>query len=457
MSGARVRIAESLGEISALRAEVMDWRARWAFNDVKGAHLTQLELLVSVTSGLIEEIAARTAAIDPAAGPGVVYEACRQEDLHALHARRLWRWYADKLDQRDGSADSAQVQTLRAADEVIWSCWKSAFTCLGLPEGGGGKLPAVPIPYLAPEFSAFATPRTDPPRDLRPGRDDLLLRHIGQLPVPVIALPSLCQRRPWWLVTAAHEASHHVQFEYPGLEELTQDAVCSRALAASGDRELAEDWKPWCRELFADTCSVLLVGPAALWAVVELETRTAVRLRECPSGSYPPPLVRLAVASAVAAKAGLPADLAAFPDAAPGHGEPDWTDRLLECVPAVSGALLSLAADGARPLDTMAATTSAAYSDGTITRWRRALLGGELIPEQEVDTARFCAAASVLAWQQLARHEPDLDRAAGYLAGRVLEVLPECGEDGTRAGRAVDAAAITRQIADDLYRNGGEQ
>ncbi len=100
MGHARVRITESLGEVRALRVEIEEWRAQWDVNDALGAHLTQLDLLVGVVLGMADEIAGQAEAIDPDGDAGPVYEACRRTDLRLLHARRLWRWYADKLDQR---------------------------------------------------------------------------------------------------------------------------------------------------------------------------------------------------------------------------------------------------------------------------------------------------------------------------------------------------------------------
>jgi hypothetical protein len=455
---ARARIAETLGEIRALRGEIDEWRTQWDVFDALGAHLTQLDLLTRVLFGLLEEISSRTRSIPASSSPGLVYEACRREDRNLLHARRLWRWYADKLDQRSGPAGSSRVRALRAADELTWSCWKTSLTSLGV---ANSALPAAPIPYLAPQFAASATPRTDPPPDLRPGKkDDLLIRHVEKLPIPVIALPPACERRPWWLILAAHEASHHVQFESPGLQARTQEAVTD----ALGDD--AEEWLPWCRELFADAGAILLTGPAALWAIEELEMRDAPGLLIAPSGSYPPPLVRLAVAHRVADQAGLPARVANNAER-PGDPEAvkqavtadDRARRLLASVPRVAGALLSLTAETGGKLRSLASTTVRGYDDGVIADWGVQLLGlSEPVPEQGLATARFCAAGSVTGWELVAamRGEEAMDDAAQRLAARVLAVLPDCREPGTRAAaRAPDAAALTREILADLDAEAG--
>lgn len=443
----RLRISESLDEARALRGEVVVWRDRWDTIDAMGGHLTQLDLLSTVVLGLVDEIARRIDAIDPAIGTGSVYEECRNSDLRLLHARRLWRWYADKLDQRAGPPGDTVVPTLLSADEVVWSCWKTAFTTLG------GTLPAAPIPYLAPQFSASATPRTSPPPDLRPGLDDLLRRHIEQLPVAVIGLPPVCSRRPWWIILSAHEASHHVQFELLGLEDLTQEQVVAAAYGVGDDVELAEAWRPWCRELFADTCSVLLTGPAAIWAVGELEMRTPSGLRKSASEGYPPPLVRLSVLQTLAAQAGIPAGGWAFPGQAEtgSAADDERLQGLLTAVPAVTSALLGLTASAGRPLRSLAGPTADAYRDGRIAGWRAELLGAdEPFPVRTLEAARFCASAGVEAWELF----DGTDEAFGErLSGRMLRVLPQCREPGTRAATAVPAAAdVTRRITADLYQ-----
>jgi hypothetical protein len=452
MSRARSRIAESLGEMRALAAEIDAWNARWDGITSRGAHHTHIDRLTALTQDLIGKLIASTNAIDQNTDITTVYQQCRRQDERLLHVRRLWRWYADKLDQRAGFNDQNAAEkgdtasALRAADELIWSCWKTAFQAFGYK-----TLPAAPIPYLAPQFSASATPRSNPPPDLRPGKDDLLIEHVQRLPLPVIALPPICQRRPWWLVIAAHEAGHHVQFEIPGLEKATQDAVT----AAVDD---PRPWLPWCRELFADACAVLLAGPAVTWAIAELEAANPPDV--CPSPSYPPPAIRLAVAHSVAEKAKITPNTTG--GASAGARTSPLQGSLATSIDPVAEALLGLRPAGGPELRALANSTAKAYARGTIAAWQQDLLSAsEPIPVRKLEAARFCTAGSVAAWQQLARYQEaeagePVDRESddarvAHLARQVLAVLPDCAEPGTRAAPAdFDAATLADSIFRDL-------
>src|SRR3954447_7285112 len=176
---------------------------------------------------------------------------------------------------------------LRAADEVVRSCWTEAF---GAVERDA---PTGPLVYLDDRFDAVATPRVSVPTDLRGPQDAVIGEFVRELPIPLVALPARCRTEPWWIVLSAHETGHHVQHDLaPGLIAQTQEAIA----AATGGNDAAY-WSVWAQEVFADAFAVLTVGPAATWAVEELQHGEPARLVTTPSpGSrYPPPAVRTAL------------------------------------------------------------------------------------------------------------------------------------------------------------------
>jgi hypothetical protein len=440
MGNTRARVVECLDELQALANEIDDWYAQWEGSYAAGRHWTQLEFLAGLTRKLIAIFVIETSGIDLASDAVTVYEECRQADMQILYVRRLWRWYADKFDQRSGG-DNPMTRTLCAADEVIWSCWKTALMSLGA--GPEFDVP-VPLAYLSPQFAASATRRTHFPAGLRPQVDNILKDHVRQLPIPVVALPLMCQRRPWWLVVAAHEVGHQIQFEFPELAGRTQEA-------------LDEPWCRWHQELFADACAVLLAGPAVIWAITELETRPAPAPGEILESGYPPPLVRLAVVRAIAERAFSERDVARFASSSPGD---TGFKALLDDVPAVADALLGLTARGGRQLRGLATVTARAYETGDISDWQRQLLGeDEPVPERSLGAARFCAAGSVAAWQSLASQDVSVQKFAARtadLAGQVLGVLPKCAERGTRGGSSgldtkAQAENLAERLAADLF------
>lgn len=457
MGNVRTRIAESLDEMRVLDAEIAAWHARWDESYAVRKHRTQLDLLVGLTRKLIEVLVHGASEIDLTRDAETVYAECRQADERLHYVRKLWRYYADKLDQRSGAADDQITRTLRAADEVIWSCWKTALKNLGAaPEF---YVPA-PLAYLSPQFAASTTHRAVYPSDLRPDLHKVFADHVRQLSIPVIALPPGCQRRPWWLVVAAHEVGHHVQWTLK-LEDATKKAINGKL----GDGR-ARRWVNWHPELFADACAVLLAGPAFIWAIAELETRPAPPPGKIQFSQYPPPVLRLAVARAVAELAGIEEPQhspinggVAGPASHASDGDQELSE-LAYCVPAVAEALLELTHDSGRNLRTLGAATARAYNQGIISYWQGALLSPRKpIPEQDLSAARFCTAGSVAAWQALAvREGTDLQLAnwTASLAEQVLGVLPDCAEPGTRGGSprmdlAARASDLAERFAADLY------
>src|SRR5262249_37933494 len=138
-----------------------------------------------------------------------------------------------------------------------------------------------PLPYLASTYSPLAVPRDTPPIELRAALLDpaslvSLQAFLPRLPVPVVALPSVCARYPWWLAFLGHEVGHHVLHDLrPGgalvrpfkhrLRDAAQDAPEPKC-----DEAAAKRWKRWGEEIFADLFSVFALGPWAVWALVEM-------------------------------------------------------------------------------------------------------------------------------------------------------------------------------------------
>jgi hypothetical protein len=438
MGNTRVRVIESLDELQALAVEIDAWYAGWEDSYAVGKHRTQLEILTRLTRRLIAIFTAEIDKIDLTADAVTVYAECRQADQRLLYVRRLWRWYADKFDQRSGAEDDPMTRTLLAADEMIWSCWKTARQSLDADQEF--DVPA-PLAYLSPQLAASATRRSNFSAGLRPPGDKILQDHVEQLPIPVIGLPLMCQRRPWWLVVVAHEVGHQIQFEFPDLARRTREA-------------LAEPWRGWHQELFADACAVLLAGPAVIWAITELATRPAPAPDTISESRYPPPTVRLAVIRALAERTFPERDAAGFASSRPGD-DADFT-ILLDGVPAVADALLGLTSRGGRRLRELATATARAYETELIGDWRDDLLGQDKpVPERSLEAARFCVAGSVAAWQSLASadlSEQELATRTAGLAGQVLGVLPKCAEPGTRGGPpGPDIEDLAQRFAADVF------
>jgi hypothetical protein len=461
MIQASIRKAESLAELNVLREDIATWQDYWEDSRAVRAHRTQLTLLTDVLDAVITDIEewARNE-FDLAADAGQAYAACGKADKLTLHARRLWRWYADKIDQLRDEPTNPEERTVRAADELIWSCWKTAWTHLRT-----GEPPAAPIPYLEAEFAASATPRDRLPQGIRPGdADEPLKKHIALLPIPVIALPSACTRRPWWLIVAAHETGHLVQDQLT----LVQDTVVDLERNAGDDAGL---WGTWGQELFADAFSVLLAGPAAIWAIAELEMRADINYLPAGVSLYPPPLVRVEVANEVARQVGITGYDPGFPPTP----HDDQIARLIAHAPSVASALLGLLGSAGQAPNALGTQTADAFKPGgSIAIWRDNLLSNETpLTERSLSAARFCACAGVAAWQGIARDvaarqrlmgtdlgEPELLAEADRLAERVLLALPDCREPTTRAAGPARMAAgeeisnyLARQIFEGMLRN----
>ena len=60
-----------------------------------------------------------------------------------------------------------------------------------------------------------------------PAQDTFLTERIKNLPVPVIGLPPVVARRPWWLVAAIHETGHHLQYSLAAWSIVPAELRCA--------------------------------------------------------------------------------------------------------------------------------------------------------------------------------------------------------------------------------------
>src|SRR5262249_15000662 len=152
---------------------------------------------------------------------------------------------------------------LKAADEVVWSCYHEVLFRAQQRRKSFTHGPA-PLPFVAPEYSPAAIESDRPlPPGLTvsvepPGWDPAIHDLLKTLPMGLLRLPPWCVRSPWWLVYIAHEVGHHVQSRLE-LEEPIRNAI--GAAVSRHEAAIVPQWQGWAKEIFADFFSVLMVGP----------------------------------------------------------------------------------------------------------------------------------------------------------------------------------------------------
>ena len=414
------RLTEAREGIAHLRTEIDGWIAAASARGPAGAHLTRLDTLRTILRDTLDLVAADADGLAPDS-VAAAYVAALRLDRRVLFCRRLLRWYVLRFDQR---AEPAVRTSLLAADEVVWSVWAQTFGAAQV------ERPAAPLCFVDDDPVPWASFHDALPGEARPpSQDPLLSKRIRALPVPVIGLPPLVARRPWWLVTAVHEVGHHVQHAL-GVVDSIQASLQDAARKAEARPAEALQWAEWSGEVYADVFAAVFAGTASVWAITELERTSPDWLQ--PRSTYPPALVRLELAAA-AAHAEQPAEPA--PD-------PTSVKALRERIPAIVAAVLDhpLGATTLRAL----ASEDRAYDQA---RWAAELRDDEARPVAQLGAAEACVAGAVRVW----RDDAGLDPAT--LRTRLLGVLPLCRPDGTRASERDStceaAAALAAALTND--------
>jgi hypothetical protein len=443
------RRAQTELEVTRLLDDLQRWLAHRRDKDTRGQHRTQLaaveSLVKSAGAALGKDIQDN---IDPGLPRSDVYDACRLADLRIIWLRRVWQFFREKFDQRD---NPEMEQVLRAADEVVWSCYRQVFD-QGEILGLGLRQGPAPLPFVEARYSPEAFPVELVPANLRGEVDSTFLGdYLNELPVPVVRLPPACVYSPWWLIYLGHEVGHHIQYDLLDdgklvvkFREQVEDLVHSQ----TRDAAAAEQWGRWSREIFADAFSLVAMGQWALWAMVELELSTEPAMSaaraDYPSDMYPPAAVRLKLLESMAAKLNLnTAGMLQGLDLQGMAAERVELKAQFDLVTDVAGLALSTPLPGLQlnlpELYGFDPTLYAPGVAGKVSVWSSELEQGQVpTPQTDLLGARLAASAATSAWSRLrspleaVANEQSRMQQRSDLVKRVRDLISKSNEPGSR-------------------------
>ncbi len=418
--------------------------------DTRSQHTTQLRAISAVLRKILRQLECEQASLNNT-DSGVVYENCDRFDRRVTWLERLWRFFRNRFDQRESSEFSS---VLRAADELVWSCYSGPIekaTSLGLRQG---PAPA-PVPFLEARYSPEAFPTELVPPDLRDEAEaaNLLKDHLNKMPVPVVRLAPSCVAAPWLLVYLAHETGHHLQYDLLPDRRLVSEfrktvEAAVKTETDSGDE--ANKWGRWSKEIFADLFSVMAMGSWAVWAMVELDFRPSPALDQ-ERDSYPSPATRLALLADACDRITQTTDGQA---ALRGLVSP-LQDPIRNAV--LDAALGPLPALNGRALKDVVRPDPSAFSRG-VAVWRDNLLDpeNEQDPQPAVENALILTGGALAAWQSVAKRrlpEKEFADTARTLGTRYLARMAAGAPEGTRVGTGEsDFTGVAAAIMDQIWQ-----
>ena len=445
--GPELRRVRTKDTLSRMRVQLGEWSAPWSR---RREHDSQLTLLLGSLDKMLAELSTRADNVGSDAG---TYRRCQALDFDLAFVERIWKYYKDRLDQRADTSGgvTGPAEILRAADDVIWSCYELASAM------DPARRPPLPLAFFDAAFSANAPPRDAPPSGLKP-RDRVLAEMISEMPIPLIALPSNVAFEPWWLAVVPHEAGHHIQYDLEA-----DKAVVSR-VGDLLDQHGGSEWQAWRYEVFADAFAVAAIGPESIAVLAELEW-AELDAMSADRGAYPPVIVRLAIASELAARLGHPASayvvdrwrpqLAAIARASDRTRVADALDRVLGTTekPGLAADLAALVVGKVALADvtgrTTAADLDATVVDSTAYAYEKVLAGTDRVLRRGRRASRLTAAAAFRAFRQrVAPAEKDRADADGFLRERTLMLFEKVRD--TTSKRASIPEGQTAELAASL-------
>jgi hypothetical protein len=457
VTAATVRVEESQRRLMWLRDEISEWTECRRQRDPREQFATQLSSLQATLVGALGRLSTLAEGFAPTSMPQA-YELCRDFDDQLLVVRRLWRWFADKFDQRD---NPRWTKTLAAADEVAWSIYAGIMRA-----AHGGRVPTpAPLPYLDGLAAPEAVPRDQPPPDLRPGGyDEAMQLLLARLPVPVVGLPVSAREAPWELALLGHEVGHHLQYDLMPHRQLVE-SVGETVATAAGGGPTGDEWRWWSRELFADLVGLVTLGPSSLAVLLPLELGTERYMLDRERDRYPAPAVRVALILAMAAELGLAVGddllgtdpeawvLPRADDPYAMAGTPVRAD--LDRVPGVATALVTYQLAGRGPLKRLSAFSAGDFRpEGAVGMRARQLAAGQGAVERGLPVVRSLVSAGVVAWRRVSGR-PDLMKRAERLQSlgeTLVDRIVAGAEEGTRAARDIFEVSVEADLAEVLTR-----
>ena len=431
----RARLAQSNVAFRYVASTVEEAVKVWRKNDTRKQHASQIAAIVSLLSKIESRLETDFESLAPGGDLGDFYDRCAKFDRRAVWFERVWNFFHSKFAPRAGLDRSV----LLAADEIVWSCYKQVFD--GLAEGHGPS----PLPFIEPRYSPEAFPSELVPPDLKSDVEvGLLHEFLNRMPVSVVRIPSICRVCPWWLVYLGHETGHHVQYDLRpqrGLVTDYADGIKAAVLKASGSETEAKRWAGWSKEIFADVFSVFCMGPWAVWAMLQLERRTAKDMYEERPG-YPPSALRLLLLARIADELlGDHSGTAIVSDVGVKEGS-----EVLDAV--VEFALGPLPGIG-RSLKNLCDFQASDFTDD-VPAWCEKLQTSEESPEPSLRAARLTISSSLAAWSAIAgRVQTVSDAERNRLAERTLKAIAQGSPGGERAADAeFPAEDLGQEIVD---------
>lgn len=233
--------------------------------------------LLTLSSGVSQSVAA---ALHVPETEGLQEVVRRKENAHrwVQSIERIWDFYFELFGQRQ----SAYSDWLLSCDRIALDCYRVAYTGLGAPR----SVPAPPpFCYMRTGFAPATFRRQIP------------LRKLGKQlnPFPLVQLPYHRLVNPWTLGAVLHEVSHNLQSDL-GLSRDVPRKIAMRLLKSGCNREVAEVWVRWNREMFADMSALLLGGPEVVGSLMDVVGRGPETVFGYnPDGPHPTPYLRMLI------------------------------------------------------------------------------------------------------------------------------------------------------------------